>query len=99
MIETTGAGVLCEPMNPQALADAIARLAIDRQLAAEYGRRGFEAIRRLHSAERMAEQHLELYRRVLGSQRIGTITPGSTNSSRAEMSSSASDVSDDIALR
>jgi glycosyltransferase involved in cell wall biosynthesis len=99
MIETTGAGVLCEPMNPQALADAIAQMATNRQLAAEYGRRGFEAIRRLHSAERMAEQHLELYRRVLGTQRIGTITPGSTNSSRAEMSSSASDVSDDIALR
>lgn len=71
MIETTGAGVLCEPMNPQALADAIAQMATNRQLAAEYGRRGFEAIRRLHTALRMAEQHLDLYQRVLGERVTG----------------------------
>jgi glycosyltransferase involved in cell wall biosynthesis len=64
MIETTGAGLLCEPLNPQALADAIAQLASDRQLAAEYGRRGYEAIRELHTAQRMADRHIELYRRV-----------------------------------
>jgi glycosyltransferase involved in cell wall biosynthesis len=64
MIEATGAGLLCEPLNPQALADAIARLATDRQLSAEYGRRGYEAIRELHTAQRMAERHVELYRRV-----------------------------------
>jgi glycosyltransferase involved in cell wall biosynthesis len=64
MIETTGGGILCEPMDPQALADSIARLAIDRQLAAEYGRRGYEAIRKLHTAEQMAERHVELYRQV-----------------------------------
>ncbi len=65
MIETTGGGILCEPMNPQALADAIARLATDRQLAADYGRRGYEAIRKLHTAERMAQRHVELYRQMV----------------------------------
>ncbi len=68
MIEATGGGLLCEPLNPQALADAIARLATDRPLAAEYGRRGYEAIRKLHTAEQMAQRHVELYRQVTAGQ-------------------------------
>ena len=69
LIESTEAGLLCEPLDPAALADALAELIRDPQRATDLGRRGYEAIRRIHSAERMAEQHLELYRRVLAEPR------------------------------
>ena len=46
MIETTGAGLLCEPLDPAALADALAELILDPSRAADHGRRGHEAIRR-----------------------------------------------------
>jgi glycosyltransferase involved in cell wall biosynthesis len=65
LIETTGAGLLCEPLNPAALADAIAELIRDPARAAECGRRGYEAIRKNHTAEHMAQEHVALYRRML----------------------------------
>ncbi len=65
MIEITGGGLLCEPMNPQSLADTLAELIRDPARAAALGRSGFEAIRRHHTADQMAGRHVELYRRML----------------------------------
>ena len=58
LIETTGAGLLCEPMNPVALADALAELIRDPTRAADCGRRGYEAIRKYHTADHMAQEHV-----------------------------------------
>ncbi len=65
MIEATGAGLLCEPLDPASLAEAIERLVRDPQLRAELGLRGYDAVRRLHSADGMAASHLDLYQRLL----------------------------------
>ena len=67
LIERTGAGVLHEPLNPESLADALAELIRDPQRAAEMGRHGYDAIRAEHTDERMAQRHVELYRRVVPS--------------------------------
>jgi len=55
LLEATGGGLLCEPDDPASLAQALARLLADRELAAALGRRGREAVRRSFSAAAMAE--------------------------------------------
>ncbi len=64
LIEETGGGLLCEPENPRSLADAIAQLIRNPQLADQLGLRGQQAIRNLYTAEQMAVEHRELYRKV-----------------------------------
>ncbi len=64
LIERTGAGLLCDPLDPRSLADRLAELILDPQLAAECGRRGYAAIQAEHTAELMARRHLDLYTRV-----------------------------------
>jgi glycosyltransferase involved in cell wall biosynthesis len=44
LLEITGGGVLCEPNNADALADAIGGLLLDPDHAGELGKRGREAI-------------------------------------------------------
>jgi len=68
LVETTGGGVLVKPDDPQALAEALARLVSDAALRGELGRRGREAVHRDFADARMAEQTLEVFRRVLGKQ-------------------------------
>jgi len=55
LIEATGGGVLCEPDDPQALADAIESLLNDPHEARRMGERGRQAVLREFSAERMAQ--------------------------------------------
>lgn len=64
-IERSGAGLLCEPLDPHSLADRLAELILDPELAQECGRRGHEMIHAEHTAELMARRHLDLYGRVL----------------------------------
>jgi glycosyltransferase involved in cell wall biosynthesis len=64
-VEGTGGGLLCEPENPQSLADRLAELIRDSALADELGRRGQAAVREQFTAESMAIGHQELYRRVV----------------------------------
>jgi glycosyltransferase involved in cell wall biosynthesis len=66
LIEQSGAGLLCEPLDPRSLADKLVELIRDPALAAECGRRGYETIQAENSAELMARRHLDLYGRVLG---------------------------------
>jgi glycosyltransferase involved in cell wall biosynthesis len=79
MIETSGAGLLCEPMSPRSAADALAELILDPARAAECGRRGFEMIRKYHTADVMADRHVELYRRMLGTISPQAVSSPSTN--------------------
>ncbi|HKD37005.1 MAG TPA: glycosyltransferase family 4 protein [Pirellulales bacterium] len=94
IIESSGAGLLCEPMSPKALADALAELILDPPRAAECGRRGFEMIRKRHTADAMADLHVELYRRMLGKPLPATIASSSANGqSAAGRTSSAAPLS------
>jgi glycosyltransferase involved in cell wall biosynthesis len=44
IIDATGGGVLCEPGDARALADAIEQLLLDPRRARELGRRGRDAV-------------------------------------------------------
>ncbi len=73
LIETTGGGLLCEPLDPNSIAAAIERLVREPETAAAMGRSGYDAVQRLHGAERMAASHRELYAQLISSQvAIGT---------------------------
>jgi glycosyltransferase involved in cell wall biosynthesis len=70
----TGGGVLFEPGNADALADALLLLARDPARAVELGQKGAAGVRREYSAERMAERTLDVYTRVVaGAARPGKI--------------------------
>lgn len=66
--EATGGGLLVKPDDPQALAEALARLVTDARLRDEMGRHGHEAVHRDFADARMAEQTLEVFRRILAKQ-------------------------------
>jgi glycosyltransferase involved in cell wall biosynthesis len=65
MVEDTGGGLLFEPGDPAALADALAQMALDREEAAECGRRAQGAVHQRYTAEGMARKTMELYARVV----------------------------------
>jgi glycosyltransferase involved in cell wall biosynthesis len=64
LIRHTGGGLLCEPNNPADMAAKLRDFIRNPALAAEYGRRGREAILSHYSADQMARKHRELYRRL-----------------------------------
>jgi glycosyltransferase involved in cell wall biosynthesis len=64
VLEATGGGVLCEPDNPQALADALAALLADPARLEGLGRDGREQVLARFSLERMADRILEVYARL-----------------------------------
>jgi glycosyltransferase involved in cell wall biosynthesis len=66
MTAETGGGLLCEPLNPRAIAEALKKLILDPALAAEYGRRAQQVVHQRYNAETMARNTLELYHKVLG---------------------------------
>jgi len=61
LVEATGGGVLVEPKNPTALADAIEALLLDPDRARALGRAGREAVLEHFTVERMADQVLEVF--------------------------------------
>jgi glycosyltransferase involved in cell wall biosynthesis len=58
-------GLLVEPENPDALAQAILRLLKDKALAQKLGTNGRDFIRKNYSAEGMVEKTMNLYTRLL----------------------------------
>jgi glycosyltransferase involved in cell wall biosynthesis len=60
LIEATGGGVLCEPENPKALADAIEQLLLNPQQARALGEAGRKAVFERFSAEAMAKESLRV---------------------------------------
>lgn len=65
LAEATGGGLLVKPDDPQSLAEGLARLVSDARLREELGRRGHEVVHRDFTAGQMAEQTLEIFRRLL----------------------------------
>jgi glycosyltransferase involved in cell wall biosynthesis len=65
IIEATGGGLLFEPGDPQALADAIGQLMDDDVLRTELGHRGQTAVRESFTDEIMAERTWALYKKAV----------------------------------
>ncbi len=65
LIEQTGGGLLVTPGDAAELAAAWKRLADDRRAGDEMGRRGREVVQERFHAERMAEETVAVYRRLV----------------------------------
>jgi glycosyltransferase involved in cell wall biosynthesis len=61
IVERTGGGVLVHPDDPQALADALLALLLDRERAAALGRTGAAGVREHYSADHMAQAAEKVY--------------------------------------
>lgn len=61
LVEASGAGLLCEPDDPGALAAAWEELLLDPERAAELGRAGLEAVSREFSVETMADRVMAVF--------------------------------------
>ncbi len=75
IIEATSGGLLFEPDNPQALADAIGRLMDEPHLRRQLGRQGQAAVVDSFTDEIMAERTWALYEREFGKARTSTGRP------------------------
>lgn len=65
LIESTGGGILCEPHDPRALADAIEQLLLEPARIRALGEAGRQAVRTRFSAESMTRQIADLYQSLL----------------------------------
>jgi glycosyltransferase involved in cell wall biosynthesis len=75
IIEATGAGILVDPDDPDALARGILSLWEDPARRSELGRRGSEAVKKHFSAEKMAQNAVAVYQN-LTTARDSLATPG-----------------------
>ena len=66
LIEATGGGLLCEPHNPQSLADGIARLMDDAEMRRRLGCRGRASVLESFTDDVMADRTWSLYERIRG---------------------------------
>ena len=66
LLEATGGGILCEPDDPHALAEALGRVLSDGRLAAELGGAGRRAVLDNFTIERVAADLIEVFERVGG---------------------------------
>ncbi len=60
------AAILFDPRRPVEIAEAIARIATDDDLAAQMIERGFERVRWFGTEEQMAREYLEVFRAAIG---------------------------------
>ena len=61
IVENTGGGLLVEPDNVESLAEGIARVAKDKDLAKKLSDSGYEKVRAQYSVANMADKALEVY--------------------------------------
>ncbi len=66
LIEDTGGGLLCRPCDPGSLAAGLKELLAHPGRAAEWGRRGQQAVRERYHAELMARRMVQLYESLVG---------------------------------
>ncbi len=64
-VRDTGGGLLCRPNDAASLAEVLSQLIRDRQLAADLGRRGWQAVSDRYYAGRAAERTAAIYERVV----------------------------------
>jgi glycosyltransferase involved in cell wall biosynthesis len=62
-------GLIVPPENPEALAEALASLLADPELAGRMGAAGRERVQQEFTVDRMVEQHLALYEQALAKRR------------------------------
>lgn len=77
IIEGAGCGLLVDPGDPQAIADAMEWIAGHPREAADMGRRGREAVERIYNWEREAPKLVTMYRALISmgrSDRAGEMT-------------------------
>ena len=65
IVEEAGCGLAIEPENPLMLADAVRRLAADRGLAAEMGRRGRRLVTERYDRSKLASELLTILQQVV----------------------------------
>lgn len=66
IVDGAGCGLLVDPLNPEAIAEAMQWLLDHPNQAEAMGRRGREAVERVYQWEPEAHKLLDLYRRLLG---------------------------------
>jgi len=66
IIAETGGGLLCRPHDARDLAEKLGELLTNPALGPEMGRRGRQAVHEVFTAQRMAEETLDLYQRLCG---------------------------------
>ncbi|MDB6123910.1 MAG: hypothetical protein JWQ71_2903 [Pedosphaera sp.] len=64
IIEVSGGGVICEPRNPKALADAIEQILLSPEQACALGTAGRKAVEERFNAEQMATETLQAFQEV-----------------------------------
>lgn len=69
ILDATGGGILCEPDDPQALAEAIEGLLLDEPRARRLGEQGQRAVRSHFTADRMALEVEALLRELVDSKK------------------------------
>lgn len=74
IIERTGGGILCEPDDPQSLADELERLLSNHELAQSLSERGRRAVFDHFSAERMALEVTDVYHTIAQQEQAGART-------------------------
>ncbi len=77
IVAASGGGVICEPGDPVALADAIEALLLDRMRLRALGEAGWRAVQEHFSIERMAEGTLAAFRRAVEARtgRVPAVPP------------------------
>jgi glycosyltransferase involved in cell wall biosynthesis len=68
IVEEAGCGIAVEPENPAALADAVRRLAADRPLARQMGRRGRQVVTARYDRSRLAGELLAVLQQAVGTR-------------------------------
>ena len=66
IVERAGGGLIVEPEDPEALAEALLQLKRDPALAASLGQSGADGVRRHYTVGRMADQVEAVYRELVG---------------------------------
>ncbi len=64
LIEQTQGGLLCQPNEPTALANSLAKLLLDKNYAAQLGKIGRGAVLEKFNIERSAERLIDLYKTI-----------------------------------
>ena len=67
LVDATGGGILCDPGNPQALADGIEALVADRDRARQLGLTGRKSVEEAFTIEKMARRTVVEYEALISS--------------------------------